>query len=132
MIGNSERRRDRAQSRPDHGPRANIQGISVGSTQMFEALNRAIAANGIKPVIDKVFGFDDVKAAYQHMAARARTSARSSSAWADVSAAVEQLAHRADGERDHVNPDDDRAEPEHGAAERLAGGLHLAERHRTR
>jgi NADPH:quinone reductase-like Zn-dependent oxidoreductase len=51
--------------------RANIQGISVGSTQMFEAMNRAIAANRIKPVIDKVFGFDDVKAAYQHMASGA-------------------------------------------------------------
>jgi NADPH:quinone reductase-like Zn-dependent oxidoreductase len=53
------------------GKRANIQGISVGSTQMFEAMNRAIAANAIKPVIDKVFGFDEVKAAYQHMAAGA-------------------------------------------------------------
>jgi NADPH:quinone reductase-like Zn-dependent oxidoreductase len=51
--------------------RANIQGISVGSTQMFEALNRAISANKIKPVIDKVFGFDEVKAAYQHMASGA-------------------------------------------------------------
>jgi NADPH:quinone reductase-like Zn-dependent oxidoreductase len=51
--------------------RANIQGISVGSTQMFEAMNRAIAANKIKPVIDKVFGFDDVKAAYRHMASGA-------------------------------------------------------------
>src|SRR5262245_26255002 len=53
------------------GRRANIQGISVGSTQMFEALNRAIAASAIKPVIDKVFGFDEVKAAYNHMAAGA-------------------------------------------------------------
>jgi NADPH:quinone reductase-like Zn-dependent oxidoreductase len=53
------------------GRRANIQGISVGSTQMFEALNRALSANGIKPIIDKVFGFDDVKAAYNHMAAGA-------------------------------------------------------------
>jgi NADPH:quinone reductase-like Zn-dependent oxidoreductase len=53
------------------GRRANIQGISVGSTQMFEALNRAIAVSAIKPVIDKVFGFDDVKAAYNHMAAGA-------------------------------------------------------------
>ena len=51
--------------------RANIQGISVGSTQMFEAMNRAIAANKIKPMIDKVFGFDDVKAAYQHLASGA-------------------------------------------------------------
>jgi NADPH:quinone reductase-like Zn-dependent oxidoreductase len=53
------------------GRRANIQGISVGSTQMFEALNRALLANGIKPMIDKVFGFDEVKAAYNHMAAGA-------------------------------------------------------------
>ena len=51
--------------------RANVQGISVGSTQMFEAMNRAIATNGIKPVIDKVFGFDAVQAAYKHMASGA-------------------------------------------------------------
>jgi NADPH:quinone reductase-like Zn-dependent oxidoreductase len=53
------------------GRRANVQGISVGSTQMFEAMNRAIAANAIKPVIDKVFDFDDVQAAYKHMASGA-------------------------------------------------------------
>jgi NADPH:quinone reductase-like Zn-dependent oxidoreductase len=53
------------------GKRANLQGISVGSTQMFEAMNRAISANALKPVIDKVFGFDDAKAAYQHMASGA-------------------------------------------------------------
>jgi NADPH:quinone reductase-like Zn-dependent oxidoreductase len=51
--------------------RANIQGISVGSMQMFEAMNRSIAANGIKPVIDKVFDFDEVHAAYKHMASGA-------------------------------------------------------------
>ena len=43
-------------------------GSSVGSMQMFEAMNRAIAANGIKPAIDKVFGFDEVQAVYKHMA----------------------------------------------------------------
>jgi NADPH:quinone reductase-like Zn-dependent oxidoreductase len=53
------------------GRRANVQGISVGSTQMFEAMNRAIAVSGLKPVIDKVFGFDEVPAAYQHMASGA-------------------------------------------------------------
>src|SRR5664279_5102944 len=51
--------------------RANAQGISVGSTQMFDAMNRAIAANEIKPVIDRVFGFDEVQAAYKHMASGA-------------------------------------------------------------
>jgi NADPH:quinone reductase-like Zn-dependent oxidoreductase len=38
---------------------------------MFTAMNAAIAANKIKPAIDRVFGFDEVKAAYQHMAAGA-------------------------------------------------------------
>jgi D-arabinose 1-dehydrogenase-like Zn-dependent alcohol dehydrogenase len=46
----------------------------VGSMQMFEAMNRAIAANGIKPVIDKVFGFDEVHAAHKHMASGAHFS----------------------------------------------------------
>ena len=47
--------------------RANVQGISVGSTQMFEAMNRAIAASGLKPIIDKVFAFDEAPAAYRHL-----------------------------------------------------------------
>jgi NADPH:quinone reductase-like Zn-dependent oxidoreductase len=51
--------------------RANVQGISVGSMQMFEAMNRAIAANGIKPVLDKVFPFDEAQAAYRRMASGA-------------------------------------------------------------
>ena len=51
--------------------RANVLGISVGSMQMFEAMNRAIAANGLKPVLDKVFSFDEVQAAYRHMASGA-------------------------------------------------------------
>jgi NADPH:quinone reductase-like Zn-dependent oxidoreductase len=51
--------------------RANVQGISVGSTQMFMAMNRAIEANAIKPVIDKVFGFAEAQAAYRHMEAAA-------------------------------------------------------------
>src|SRR6185437_10389585 len=49
------------------GKRANIQGISVGSTQMFEAMNRAISVNAMKPVIDKVFPFADAKAAFHHL-----------------------------------------------------------------
>jgi NADPH:quinone reductase-like Zn-dependent oxidoreductase len=51
--------------------RANVQGISVGSTEMFEAMNAAIAVNKIKPVIDRVFGFDEAPAAYKHMASGA-------------------------------------------------------------
>jgi NADPH:quinone reductase-like Zn-dependent oxidoreductase len=51
--------------------RANVQGISVGSMQMFEAMSRAIATNGIKPVLDKVFPFGEAPAAYRHMASGA-------------------------------------------------------------
>jgi NADPH:quinone reductase-like Zn-dependent oxidoreductase len=51
--------------------RANVQGISVGSMQMFEAMNRAIEVNAIKPVIDKVFGFAAAPEAYRHMASGA-------------------------------------------------------------
>jgi len=53
------------------GRRANVQGISVGSTQMFMAMNRAIEVSAIKPVIDKVFPFADAQAAYHHMASGA-------------------------------------------------------------
>jgi NADPH:quinone reductase-like Zn-dependent oxidoreductase len=48
--------------------RANVQGISVGSTQMLMAVVRAIEAKGIKPVVDKVFAFADAQSAYRHMA----------------------------------------------------------------
>src|ERR1700677_4999567 len=51
--------------------RANVQGISVGSTQMFMAMNRAIEVNAIKPVIDRVFPFAEAQAAYKHMASGA-------------------------------------------------------------
>jgi NADPH:quinone reductase-like Zn-dependent oxidoreductase len=47
--------------------RANLQGISVGSMQMFEAMNRAISVSGLRPVIDKVFPFGDAPAAYRHL-----------------------------------------------------------------
>ena len=44
-----------------------LQGIYVGSREMFEAMNRAIAAGGLKPVVDRRFGFDEARAAYHHM-----------------------------------------------------------------
>jgi NADPH:quinone reductase-like Zn-dependent oxidoreductase len=47
--------------------RANVQGISVGSLQMFEAMNRAIAAGALRPVIDKAFAFDEAPAAYRYL-----------------------------------------------------------------
>lgn len=37
-----------------------VRGINVGSAEMFESMNRAISANGLKPVIHQVFPFDNV------------------------------------------------------------------------
>lgn len=61
--------------RPEQNPspmsalfkRLTIQGIYVGSRATFESLNRAIEANSIKPVIDKTFGFDEARGAYEHL-----------------------------------------------------------------
>jgi NADPH:quinone reductase-like Zn-dependent oxidoreductase len=43
-----------------------MRGIFVGSAAMARSLNTAIDANGVKPVVDRVFGFDDAKAAYAY------------------------------------------------------------------
>jgi NADPH:quinone reductase-like Zn-dependent oxidoreductase len=45
-----------------------VSGINVGSRAMFEAMNRAIVANRLKPVIDRVFPFRDAIAAYREFA----------------------------------------------------------------
>jgi NADPH:quinone reductase-like Zn-dependent oxidoreductase len=44
-----------------------IQGIRVGSRAMFEDLNRAIAVNGLRPVIDHVFPFEEAREALRHL-----------------------------------------------------------------
>jgi NADPH:quinone reductase-like Zn-dependent oxidoreductase len=44
-----------------------IQGIYVGSVEMFEAMNRAIAANGLRPVVDRVFSFEQTADALHYM-----------------------------------------------------------------
>lgn len=47
--------------------RITVQGIYVGSVEMFAAMNRAIAAAKLRPVIDRVFGFDEALDAYRHL-----------------------------------------------------------------
>jgi NADPH:quinone reductase-like Zn-dependent oxidoreductase len=44
-----------------------VQGIYVGSREMFEAMNRAIALHQIKPVIDHVFPFTEAPEAYRYL-----------------------------------------------------------------
>lgn len=45
--------------------------ISVGSRAYFEAVNRAIALHEVRPVIDRMFPFDEVPDAYRHFESRA-------------------------------------------------------------
>ena len=44
-----------------------LQGIYVGSVEMFEAMNRAIAAHKLRPVIDRVFAFEESRDALRYM-----------------------------------------------------------------
>ncbi|MCD9186963.1 MAG: NAD(P)-dependent alcohol dehydrogenase [Pyrinomonadaceae bacterium] len=44
-----------------------MQGIFVGSRQMFEDMNRLISQNHIKPVIDKTFDFSEIQDALKYM-----------------------------------------------------------------
>lgn len=51
------------------GNSAKLQGLSVGSREMFEAMCRAIELHRISPVVDKVFPWTEAKAAFGAMAA---------------------------------------------------------------
>jgi len=44
-----------------------VQGIYVGSRAMFEEMNAAIAMAELRPVIDRVFDFDQAREAFLHM-----------------------------------------------------------------
>ncbi len=44
---------------------ATLRGVYVGSRAMFEAMNRLVDVNRIRPVIDRVFPFDEAKDAYR-------------------------------------------------------------------
>ena len=44
-----------------------LQGIFVGSRAMFERMNRAIEMHNIKPVIGRVFPFEETPAALAYM-----------------------------------------------------------------
>ncbi|ATR20675.1 Alcohol dehydrogenase [Roseomonas mucosa] len=48
-----------------------LRGVFVGSREMFEAMNRAVAFHRIQPVIDRVFPFEEAQAAYRHLESQA-------------------------------------------------------------
>ncbi|KAL7418361.1 hypothetical protein Q5752_006819 [Cryptotrichosporon argae] len=47
---------------------ANVRGVFVCNREDFKTMSSALEAGGVKPIIDKTFQFDDLKAAYQYMA----------------------------------------------------------------
>jgi len=47
---------------------SSMHGIAVGNRTMFEEMNRALEANQIRPVVDKVFPFEDAAAAFRYQA----------------------------------------------------------------
>ncbi len=44
-----------------------VQGIYVGSREMFEEMNCAIAQHELRPRIGKGFGFEEARAAYDYL-----------------------------------------------------------------
>ena len=44
-----------------------VQGIYVGSREMFENMNRAIRAAGLRPVVDRVFAFEEARQALRYL-----------------------------------------------------------------
>ena len=50
-----------------------LQGIYVGSREMFEEMNRAISQHRLRPWIGKTFAFDDARAAYDYLAGSTHT-----------------------------------------------------------
>lgn len=44
-----------------------VQGIFVGHRESFEAMNRAIESNAVRPVIDRIFPFDQAPEAMRYM-----------------------------------------------------------------
>lgn len=45
-----------------------LQGIMVGPRESFEAMNRAIAAHRMQPVVDRAYDFDEAPRAFEHVA----------------------------------------------------------------
>lgn len=50
------------------GKNITLRGIAAGSRSMLVDLMRAVEANGIEPVVDRVFPFDQAKEAYAYLA----------------------------------------------------------------
>jgi NADPH:quinone reductase-like Zn-dependent oxidoreductase len=49
------------------GKCARVEAVDVGSRATFEAMNTAIAFHGIRPVVDRVFAFDELGTALTYL-----------------------------------------------------------------
>ncbi|MDF2961635.1 MAG: Zn-dependent oxidoreductase [Paenibacillus sp.] len=53
---------------PTFQKKVRLQGINVGNRDMFEAMNRAVAQNKLRPVIDRIFPFEQSIEALRYLA----------------------------------------------------------------
>ena len=49
------------------GKCARVEAVDVGSREMFEAMNKAIESHAMHPVVDRIFEFDQLPAALNHL-----------------------------------------------------------------
>jgi NADPH:quinone reductase-like Zn-dependent oxidoreductase len=52
---------------PVLGKQIQLQGVYVGSRDMFEAMNRAISLHQLRPVVDRVFAFSEARDAMRYL-----------------------------------------------------------------
>jgi NADPH:quinone reductase-like Zn-dependent oxidoreductase len=52
---------------PFMGKSARVEAVDVGSREMFEAMNKAIAFHAMRPVVDRVFGFSELREALNYL-----------------------------------------------------------------
>jgi NADPH:quinone reductase-like Zn-dependent oxidoreductase len=56
---------------PILGKQIQLQGVFVGSRDMFESMNRAITLHQLRPVVDRVFAFEEARDALRYLASGA-------------------------------------------------------------
>jgi NADPH:quinone reductase-like Zn-dependent oxidoreductase len=49
------------------GKSSRIEAVDVGSREMFEAMNKAISFHAMRPVVDRVFGFSELREALNYL-----------------------------------------------------------------
>ena len=52
---------------PFMGKSSRVEAVDVGSREMFEAMNKAIAFHAMRPVVDRLFGFSELREALNYL-----------------------------------------------------------------